>query len=117
MTNEPAVTGARRTARPTLRGALLWAVAGAGLFVGVGEELPVWPINAEYRAEFWCAFYHEWLWANGAWLGNNGLIGRPGARWLVANLLGFAICGALAGLLGYFARHRMRRRKGVGREG
>jgi hypothetical protein len=101
--NEPTSTETRHPARPTLRGALLWAVVGAALFAGVGEELPVWPINTECRAELWCAFYHQWLFAGGAWLGNNGLIGSPGVRDLAAGLLGLLLLGALAGLLGYRA--------------
>jgi hypothetical protein len=45
MPDEPANAERRRDARPALRGALLWAVVGAALFVGVGVALPVWTVE------------------------------------------------------------------------
>jgi hypothetical protein len=115
------MTDRRRTAGPTLRGALLWAVVGAALFVGVGAALPVWPGGVEIaswrRTEFWWALYDQWLWAQGVWEAWKDpkwqdLINRPGTEDLASGSVALVLSGAATGMLGHLAWFRLRRRKG-----
>jgi hypothetical protein len=49
--SEPANLEGRRPTGPTLRGAVLGAVVGAALFLGMGAALPVWTTMERAPAE------------------------------------------------------------------
>jgi hypothetical protein len=122
--NEPATT--RRPSRLTVRGALLWVVVGAALFLGVGAALPVWtvyppgsfvlrpspsdPSFTEMTIESPPGEAKTTLWkvvaarvAKPRWIHGIGVI-TPVVRLDDSFLLGPLIllaCGVLAGLFGY----------------
>lgn len=109
MTDQEAHQGHTMKHRPTLRGALLWAVVGAALFLGVGATLPVWPTETVAVGPPGTAIQFErgqgTVWESAR---SFGLV--SGVALGVAVLLGGGVAGVLA-RLGFLA---LSRRKGGG---
>jgi hypothetical protein len=109
MRSAPANPDGRRPAGTTLRGAVLWAVVGAALLLGVGAALPMW-ISGPASANTSLGTTKVTLWE-----------AAPSTRWqlsvtdeLVLYTLLLLVGGTVTGLLGYFACIRIWQSKGGG---
>src|SRR4051794_26590533 len=92
--------------RPKADRALLWAVAGAALFLGVGAALPVWRVPPRYPPSGVGPGDRGPLWRSvGYCLGEDPLREVLDATPSAVRMLRFAgwllAAGATAGLLGY----------------
>jgi hypothetical protein len=118
MPTEKTIGANRPGRKPTWRCALLWAVAGAALFLGVDGSRRVWvpygvPPGANYPpTTLWEMAYTAFS-SNGRLVGSSGLPVREVYTFSVAvGSFGLLVHGATAGLLGYLALSWLRQRKG-----
>jgi hypothetical protein len=90
MSNESSGAESREAGGPTLRGALLWAAAGTGLFLGVGLGLLPWHRVSYFRGG-----------PSTLWRAADSWIGMACHAFVDRGLFLLLPVGAVVGLLGY----------------